>query len=289
MNPLSPRKMKTTETVCRYYTVDRSQIQRIVNVPNDRVMRDILQQLFQAGLINKTRMQAVSPGMGSAAPVYFPTRKGAELVAAEFGDERYLYVCTRTPDWMHLLHWIGVAEFHLRLDQALEFCNNVECLGWFGEWDEVNPHGTTPQERFRIYTLITEKPRLVCAPDAVFALRVDGVHSKMFFLELDRGTSSLQQIVKSKFPGFAALAERRLHRRLFDTSAELFTVLHISMSAARRDHLRKIAIGHPAAELHRFACMDDWTPEGALTNAIFYGCDDDTPQAIVRVPKEVAV
>lgn len=237
MLPLSPRKLSIIKAVCDYHTLDRSQIQRVVGIGNDRVTRDLLQQLVQMGMINKTRMQAIHPGTGSSAPVYFPTRKGAELVAAVFEDERYLHVCVRTPDWMHLLHWIGVAEFHIRLDQSIAARGNVACLGWYGEWDEVNPLATAPQERFRIFTLITEKPRLVCAPDAAFVLQVDGVHSKLFFLELDRGTSSLQQIVRSKFPGFAALAERRLHRRLFETTAEQFTVLHICPGPARRDHL----------------------------------------------------
>lgn len=288
MTPPSSRKLRTMKAVCDYYTLDRSQIQRIVGVSNDRVMRAILTECFQAGFINKTRMQAISPASGSPAPVYFPTRRGAELVAAEFDDERYLHVCTRTPDWTHLLHWLAVAEYHVRLDQAIAMLPTVELLGWYGEWDEVNPLGKSPQERYRIFSLITEKPRLVCAPDAAFALRVGGVHSKMYLLEFDRCSSSISQIVRSKFPGFAGLAQHRLHRRLFETTAELFTVLHISLNPARRDHLRMAAAKQPGAELHRFAAFTDWTPERALTDAIFYATDSDDPQPLVRLPKEGA-
>jgi len=156
MNSVPSRKLNVIKAVCDYYAVDRAQVQRVVGVKNDRVMRAILQQLCAAGLLQKTRMQAVNPAAGAPAPVYFPSRLGAELVAAEFGDERYLHVTTKTPDWTHLLHWTGVSEFHIRLDQAIERQRNVELLGWFGEWDEVNPHAEKPHERYRLFTLIRE-------------------------------------------------------------------------------------------------------------------------------------
>lgn len=269
--------------MCDYYTLDRSQVQRIVGVRNDRVMRAILHELHELGLVNKTRMQALNPAAGSPAPVYFPTRRGAEWVAAEFSEERYLHVCTKTPDWTHLLHWLGVAEFHIRLDQAIASHNAVSSLGWYGEWDEVNPDAQQPQKRYRIFTLIREKPRLVCAPDAAFALLV-GSHSKIYYLEFDRNTSGLQQIANSKTPGYAALAVARLHIRHFDTTAESFTVLHISPSPARRDLLRKSIASKVGANLHRFASFTDWTPEKALTDSIFYAVDSDEPQPLVRLP-----
>ena len=213
MNSVSSRKLNVLKAVCVYYALTRAQIQRIVGVKNDRVMRAILQQLCAAGLLQKTRMQAVNPTAGAPAPVYFPSRLGAELVAAEFGDERYLHVTTKTPDWTHLLHWIGVADFHILLDRAIDQEDAVELLGWFGEWDEINPDAKQPHERYRLFTLIREKPsRLVCAPDAAFALAV-GQHSKIYYLELDRGTSGIRQIANSKTPGYAALLAGRLHQR----------------------------------------------------------------------------
>jgi hypothetical protein len=284
MTFFSARKLAAIKAVCDYYTLTRALIQSIVGVSNDRVMRAILQGLFQTGLINKTRMQAVNPAAGSPAPVYFPTRRGAEWVAAEYDDERYLHVCVKTPDWTHLLHWLGVAEFHVRLDQAIARQDAVSLLGWYGEWDEVNPQAQKPHERYRIFTLIREKPRLVCAPDAAFALEVDS-HSKTYYLEYDRNTSGLQQIANSKTPGYAALAAGRLHTRHFETTAESFTVLHFSPSPTRRDLLRKSIASKEGASLHRFAAFTDWTPELALTGAIFYPADSDDPQPLVRLPK----
>lgn len=284
MNPLTPRKLAVIKAVCDYYTLTRALIQLIVGVANDRVMRDILQELCRAGLVNKTRMQAVNPAAGNPAPVYFPTRMGAELIAGETGVERYLSVCTKTPDWTHLWHWLGVAEFHVRLDQAVALHPGVSLLGWYGEWDEVNPHADKPQERYRIFSLIREKPRLVCAPDAVFAIGV-GPHSKTYYLEFERSTSGIQQIAASKTPGYAAMLDGRLHQRHFQTTAESFTVLHLSPTPGRRDLLRKAVASKEGASLHRFASFTDWTQEKALTEAIFYSTDSDDPQPLIRLPK----
>lgn len=283
-DPLTPRKFAVIKAVCDYYTLTRALIQRIIGVMNDRVMRAILQELCEAGFIQKTRMQAINPAAGSPAPAYFPSRRGAEYLAAETGDERYLRVCTRTPDWTHLLHWIGVAEVHVILDQAAALCASVSVIGWYGEWDEVDPQAGAPQDRYRIYTLIQEKPKLVCAPDAAFALSV-GQHSKVYYLEFDRGTSGIQQIAASKTPGYAAMATSRLHQRHFQTTAESFTVLHLSPTPGRRDLLRKAVATKLGAMLHRFAAISDWTPETALTEPIFYGCDGDEPLPLLRLPK----
>lgn len=272
------------KAVCDYYTLTRSLIQMIVGVANDRVMRALLQELSQAGFINKTRMQAVNPSAGNPAPVYFPTRMGVELVAAETGDERYLGACTKTPDWTHLWHWLGIAEFHLRLDQAIARNPQVQLIGWYGEWDEVNPHEDSPQGRYRIFTLIREKPRLVCAPDAAFAIGI-GQHSKTYYLELDRATSGIQQIAASKTPGYSAMLASRQHERHFKTTAESFTVLHISPTPGRRDLLRKAVAPKGGASLHRFAAFTDWTPEKALTEAIFFSTDSDDPQPLIRLPR----
>lgn len=284
MNPPSPRKLAVIKAVCDYYTLTRAMIQTIIGVANDRVMRAILDDLRRTGLIGKTRMQAVNPAAGNPAPVYFPTRIGAELVAAETGEERYLGVCTKTPDWTHLWHWLGIADFHIRLDQAVSQQPAVSLIGWIGEWDEINPQANAPQQRYRIFTLIREKPRLVCAPDAAFALGI-GSHSKSYYLELDRATSGIQQIAASKTPGYAALLAGRQHERHFKTTAETFTVLHLSPTPGRRDLLRKAIATKEAAALHWFASSTDWTPEKALTDPIFYHTDSDEPRPLIRLPK----
>ena len=92
------------------------------------------------------------------------------------------------------------------------------------EWDVINPEESSPERRFRLYTLLRESPRLICAPDSAFMLSV-GPHRKAFYLEQDRNTSGVRQIAASKTPGYAALAERQLHRQHFpETTLDTFSV-----------------------------------------------------------------
>src|SRR5258708_2120198 len=106
-----PRLRNIMLAVADYYTLTRAQIQSVTGDTNDRVVRKHLLQLVKQGFLNKTGMQVVNPGDGAPAPVYFPSRKGAEFLAAEV-DEKYLHACTLTPNWQHLRHWTTVADFH---------------------------------------------------------------------------------------------------------------------------------------------------------------------------------
>src|SRR6185369_16543392 len=100
------------------------------------------------------------------------------------------------------------------LDEAIKSQSAVTLDGWLNEWDICNKDESAPEKKYRLYTLIRESPRLVCAPDAAFLLTVKG-HSKVFYVEQDRATSGVYQVASSKSPGYAALAEAGLQRRHF--------------------------------------------------------------------------
>ena len=204
--------------VATYYTLPREMIQQLC-CPNDksgRVTRRRILQLVQLGLLNKTRMEVVNPAFfpEGMTPVYYPSRKGLELLACELDDESWLHRCASTPNWQHLLHWVTVARFHITLDRALALQTLASVGGWLGEWDVINAEEKEPDKRYCLYTKLSEKPRLVCNPDFAFLLQAGG-YSKIYYGEIDRGTSGIQQIAHSKTPGYAGLAERKLHRRHF--------------------------------------------------------------------------
>src|SRR5207237_793739 len=115
------------------------------------------------------------------------------------------------PNWQHLYHWVAVADTHILLDQAAERTPGVSVDEWLGEWSVANPSAVAPEKRFRLYTLLRETPRLVCAPDAAFLLAKGGFR-KVFYLEQDRDTTkSAERVAVSKCQGYAELAERSLH------------------------------------------------------------------------------
>ena len=161
----------------------------------------------------------------------------------------------------------------------------VTLTDWLNEWDTANKEESAPEKRYRIYTLIHDQPRLVCAPNSAFLLSARG-HAKVYYLEQDRNTSGVHQIAASKSPGYAAMAERRLHRRHFPTTTlDNFGVLMIAPNERRRDALKKALRDKPGAALWRFAAAPDLTPERFLFAPIFHPCEGEA----VPLVKPVAV
>ncbi len=278
------------KAVATYYTMTRQMIQEIC-CPADksgRMTRKRLLQLVQRGLLNKTGMEVVNPATpGASTPVYYPASKGLELLASDLEEERWLHCCTQTPDWTHLLHWVTVAKWHVLLDQAVAAQSEAEIGGWLGEWDIANPEERDPAKRYRLYTLLREKPRLVCNPDAAFLLCVRGFR-KIHYLEIDRGTSGIQQIAHSKPGGFAELATRNLHDRQLPTNTDSFFVLSVSPTRQRRDLLRKAITGKPGAQLWKFAAWPELSAETLLYGPVWHRCEGEAQPLIKAIPQPVS-
>lgn len=279
---VTDRDIDALVSVCRYHILNRQQIQRLhfPSDPNGRITRKRLQVLVDLGFLNRANMLVVHESI-TAAPVYFPSRRGCEFLAEHFDDPAFLNVSTQAPIPHHIPHWLAVADTHIIFDQAIARQSAVKIAGWLNEYDLANPDASVPEERFQLYTLIQPKPRLICAPDAAFLLAKED-RSKIYYLEQDRATSGVSQIASGKTPGYAALFERNLQQRHFAATVPGFAVLMITLSERRRDNLRKAIGEKPGAALWRFAAIGDVTPEKALSGAIWYSCKDEPPSPLVK-------
>lgn len=174
-----------------------------------------------------------------------------------------------------------MSETHIAFDQAIGLQTEATIIDWFNEYDVVNPHESTPELRFRLYTLLRSVPRLVCAPDAAFLLSARG-HAKVFYLEEDRATSGVQQIAATKTQGYAVLAEVSGHRRHFpQATVDKFTVLMVAPNSRRRDALRKALREKPGANLWRFASAEEMQPQRLLHEPIWYPCEGE-PAPLIK-------
>lgn len=279
---VTERDIDILRALVRYYVLNRQQIQRLVfpTDPNGRVTRRRLQSLVDANLINRQNVLFCHP-LVTPAPVYFPARKGCELLAEQLDDERILTTPTQPPVPHHTFHWLAVSDTHIALDEAIAKQEAVTIEDWINEWDIVNKDESSPEKRFRLYTLIRDTPRLVCAPDSAFLLNAFG-HSKTFYLEQDRATSGVQQIASGKTLGYAAMAERQLQERHFKATLSGFTVLMVSPSERRRDAMRKAIKDKPGSSLWRFAAASDLTTDKTLHMPIWYACNSDDPGPLVK-------
>lgn len=281
---ITDRDIDLLVALVRYYVLSRPQIHRLLfqSDKNGRNTRRRLQTLVEEHLIGRQKMLYCSPSVGSPASVYYPVRKGCELLRDHFDDDRYLLTPNQPPIPHHINHWLDISETHLALDQAVAAQNDVSLVDWISEWDIVNKDETEPEKRFRLFTKISDAPRLVCSPDAAFVLCARG-HRKIFYLEQDRATNSVEQVIRSKMNGYAMFANHGLHREHFPTgNAPTFDVLLIAPSPKRRDSLRRAMIGKPGAKLWRFASMTEATPEKILFEPVFYPCEGDAVPLVKR-------
>jgi hypothetical protein len=267
----------------RYYVCSRPQIQRLC-YPSDltgRVARRRLQVLVSEGLVNRHRAAIVYPHTLPAGSIYYPSQQGCQLLSETQGDDRYLLTPTQCPQAHHALHWLAVTETHITLDDAIDAQQGVALVDWVNEWDIVNKDEQQPDKRFRLYTLLQEQPRLICAPDAAFVLSVGGF-TKVFFVEQDRGTSGTQQVAARKIKGYLAMQQQGQHREKFPAcNVDAVTVLCIAPSAGRRDALRRAFAGKPGSELWKFASASDLSAESFLHAPVLYPPKGD-PVALVK-------
>lgn len=286
---ITPRDTAVLASVAHYYTLTRPQITRLhfQDDADGRITRKRLQVLLGAHLLNRTRMEVVNPAMGAPAPVYYPSERGCAYLAQEREDPRYLTVCTATPSWTNLYHFVAIAETHILLDQAVAGEPGVRVADWLGEWSVANPEESAPEKRYRLYTLLSEpgQPRLVAAPDAAFLLEKDDFR-KVFYLEQDRdSTKNAQRVASQKARGYAALFDRRLHTRHFPTAnVEKFTVLMVAPTLKRVHALRQAFASHAGSQLYKFASLSELTPETFLTAPIWFPCSGD-PAPLLLPPR----
>jgi hypothetical protein len=267
----------------QYYVLSRPLLQKLC-FPTDtdgRATRRRLQSLVDAKLINRQNLLFAHPNGGSPASVYFPAVLGGELLAQHFDANRYLATNTHAPIPHHVPHWLAVSETHMAFDAAVAREASVEISGWVNEWDIVNKDEAAPEKRYRLYTLIRETPRLVCAPDAAFVMSSLG-HHKVFYVEQDRATSGARQLADSKTRGYAAMAEADWHVRHFPVAnVRPFNVLLIAPSPKRRDILRDAIRNKPGASLWKFAAQQDLHPETLLHAPVFHACEG-APTSLLR-------
>lgn len=285
---LTEREFQILLAIVRYYVLSRPQIQRLFfqGDRGGRHTRRRLQMLVDEHLIDRQRMLYCLPTAGSPSSVYYPSPKGCQLLAEHFEDDRFLLTPVQAPIPHHINHWLAISETHITLDQAIKNETELTVADWVNEWDIVNKDESVPENRFRLFTLLNDQPRLVNSPDAAFVLSMLG-HRKVYFLEQDRATSGVNQIASSKTQGYSIMAERQLHREQFpQVNVSSFTILMIAPTAQRRDALRRAIHGKPGSALWRFAAANELTPETFLRAPLFYPCEGD-PSSLIKVPADV--
>lgn len=248
--PLTEFDMATLKSVAKYYVSTREQIQGRCNPghASGRGTRKQLLRLRESGLILMHRMQITLPGMNGAAPVYYPTKKGAETLASYFGDDRFLATNTKHPRADRLAHWIAINDTRRLVELSAESTDGVSLVKWITEWETINKDAAKPSH-FCLHTQLTENPPLSCSPDAGFLIEFKG-QRKVYYLENDCGTSSPRQIAARKSKGYDQLCKLKGHQKHFpDTTFDDFRVLLVTTNDYRAEKTVEEMKTKPGKEL----------------------------------------
>ncbi|MCA9097739.1 MAG: replication-relaxation family protein, partial [Planctomycetaceae bacterium] len=169
--PLTEFDILLLKALARYYVLTRDQLQRLCfpGHASGRTTRKRLLKLQQGGYVQKHRMPVAFPGTNNAAPVYYLTKPGVELLAMWYSDPQYLALNTRQPRPDHLNHWIAITETRMVIEQSIATQSEVTLDGWINEWETVDK-SAAESKQFTLRTQLSEDPPLSCSPDAAFLL-----------------------------------------------------------------------------------------------------------------------
>lgn len=271
---LNQHDLDLLATVARYYVLTREQIQQI-SFPghaSGRATRKRLTRLRHAGYLQKHSVPVVLPEATGAAPVYYLTRQGTEALASYFDDEKWLATNTKHPRADRLSHWIAINEVRRVVEQAVARQDQVRLVEWFTEWQTINPEAGEA-ERFVLHTQLSKEPPLSCSPDAAFLLEVSG-HRKAYYVEVDLGTSSPDQIAARKTKGYAGLAEVQHHRVHFPaTTLPTFSILFFTTNAYRARETARAVRKRPRPDLWLFLNRKEITADNFLFQPLTYNSE----------------
>ena len=167
---VTDRDLQVLRALARYFVLNRQQIQQLCfGDDNDgRVTRRRLLKLVQSGMIQRQPLQMHNMDGGSPCSVYYPSRRGLEILAEEFDDKRFLLVSSQAPQPHHVRHWLAVSATHITINAAIARQTDIQLDGWINEWDTISQVTTETERRYQLLTMLQETPRLSCAPDAAF-------------------------------------------------------------------------------------------------------------------------
>lgn len=234
LRSLAQHRFLTTEDLQNWHFSDHAS-----NVTAARTCRRVLARLRDGGALKTLDRRVGGFAAGSTRNVWHLTPVGERLVRGTASRR------VREPSPAFLSHELGVAELHISLIEAdrerklslLDFTTEPSC------WRKFTGVGGST---------ITLKP------DFFAALRAHPEYESLYFGEYDRGTESVQTIVKKASVYEAYWRTGKEEQR----SGAFPIVLWITPDTTRKHRLQK-ALGRSAlisSELHQVITTDEFIP-----------------------------
>lgn len=244
--------------------------------------RGIIRSLEKLGYVRRYNPKLIGDG-GTVAPIFVLTILGSAALAQDLNDcSMLLTVEPNFKDWMSLDHHCAVGELHVTTDRAFERQDYVKLRALYFEHEVIKPDAEDPSKKFRLYTVVTESPRIPCCPDSAMEIEVKGWR-RCLLTEYETGADgSPARVAAKKHKGHFGMASKQLYKRFFPEARDS-RVLAFCPYESWMNHLRSEMKGKPGAEFWLFCDTRKVTPETFLHGDIFYSVDKG-PFALVPPP-----
>lgn len=226
---------------CRYLKVE--QVKRLVFPENKskQSCQKRLKYLYHGKFLGRI-VPFVQPGHGGESTAYFLDKNGAELLI-ENGEEIYSYTKSGKVKHIFLQHALDLSEFRINLELSLKdnAFKNLYLRQFIADFEvKSNAEKLTGMSKYKLWSQLSHPvnhQKYVVYPDSKIVLKVKEKDiQRLFFLEIDRGTESLN-VIRDKVIGYNLYRNAKVFQKFgkFDG----FRVLFQTSSEKRAKNMRK--------------------------------------------------
>ena len=247
-----------------------------------RITRRRMLKMLKEGYVKRRTLNSDGT-LGGPHFLYQLDTKGVETLAVKYGLDHFLYKPTSLRQPMHLRHYAEMSHISLAFEDALKANRSVIFKAWYNEEEVVNPMEQEASKHRKLFTVVKNRPRVVCAPDAALMIEFQGA-KRACYVELERGTSGPRNVAKKKAEGFDLLHKRKLHHQHFpDLSEPNFDVLCVAQNRVHRDQLRRAFKDAPGKQLWLFVDKNQLSAESFFFKPVWYDVANPNPISFIQL------
>lgn len=248
---MTERDVEVIRAVNKSRYLRTNQIKRLIGFPSLQVTRNRLRPLWHNKFLNRFAPPSLSGNL-SAENAYYLGSKGIELLQG-LGDEVLIYKKNSSVKLGFLNHTLDISEFRVLLTLALARQNVVDLHRFVSDF-EMKTHlaGLHGLQRYRLFDSVIHpltQQKYSIYPDILMILKginnYEG-HQRLFFVEIDRGTEGLRQVIE-KVTGYYLYYQYRMFQKY--GQFKKFKVLLQTNSEKRAKNIRDSLVEHNGSSL----------------------------------------
>lgn len=275
---LTERDVRILRAVNHYRYLRVEQIKRLEFVTNSskQSCQKRLKYLYHGGFLERI-VPFVQIGNGGESTAYYLGKNGAELLAAN-GETIYSYTKSGQVKHMFLNHALDLSEFRINLEFALRDYPNMYLAQFVCDF-EIKSHlnKTAGMAKFKLWTQLnhpTTRQKYVVYPDAKIVLKIhDKEVQALYFLEIDRGTESLN-VIRDKVIGYDLYRKEKIFQKFGRFKG--FRVLFQAHSKKRAQNMRKALTNLEGADLVWITAVSEVNENTLLKSPIWINDQGET-------------